>query len=81
MTPFWSGFALGIMIGIPIFLLCVFAGLLLAVYRAIDEGIRTGAFARAWREGGEPRTRGRRGARQYDLAWDGASLGDSLFRI
>jgi hypothetical protein len=54
MTPFWSGFALGIMIGIPIFLLCVFAGLLLAVYRAIDEGIRTGAFARAWREGGEP---------------------------
>lgn len=54
MTPFWSGFALGIMIGIPIFLLCIFAGLLLAVYRAIDdEGIRTGAFVRAWREGGE----------------------------
>jgi len=54
MAPFWSGFALGIMIGIPIFLLCVFTGLLLAVYRAIDdEGIRTGALARAWREGGE----------------------------
>lgn len=72
MAPFWSGIAIGILIGIPIFLLCVLAGLLLATYRGIDEGIRTGAFARAWRRGkahgAEIRAEGEE-RRQRDLAW------------
>jgi hypothetical protein len=72
MAPFWSGMAIGIAIGIPIFLLCVFAGLVLAIYCAIDQGVRGGEFAAAWRRGkirsAEIRARGE-ARRQRDLAW------------
>ncbi|HVA79538.1 MAG TPA: hypothetical protein VNF29_01280 [Candidatus Binataceae bacterium] len=53
-------------------MLCVLAGLLLATYLGINEGIRTGAFAQAWRRGkthgAEIRAEGEE-RRQRDLAW------------
>lgn len=57
MAPFWSGIAIGIVIGVPIFLLCVVAGVAIALYRGISTGIRSGEFARAWREAQAPGSR------------------------
>ncbi len=72
MAPFWSGIAIGIAIGIPIFLLCAVVFLFLAMWLAISQGLRDGSFAAAWRRGqvrsAEIRARGEQ-RRQKDLAW------------
>lgn len=72
MAPFWSGIAIGLGIGIRIFLVCAATAFLLAVWLGIDQGIRRCEWARAWRRGqanaAEIRARGEE-RRQRDLAW------------